>query len=617
MAQENIAQPIMVPSIEGHAIAFALYDGDDQAALHIDHHASRRYLTAEVRNVSARDIQFLPIDGAGTPGPDAYHFALRFRRQVLEERRLSQIAADLPAGWQASALVTEREDVTVYFLANPSQTALLRGQTLAFELSGITASAALGARSTRVQLLYDQLQYVTDDDVMRGTRLSIVQILNNLGRRSAPLEPIFMARDTLINDGVKRSIAFKLSNVSGGPVSFSTDADQPTRFTFSLRIPVDPFPESVDPWKDKEVYGLTLLDGDQTFHHPEENGLQWVFTNKKMEGVAPNLSLLFTLSAETVRPARSILLEIAYENIPGFQSGVLQLPIQLSPMVFAAANNHPTARILGTSPAQGATTVNHVLLKLDDRQKSPASAPATPNYVLGISRQDSETEAMYLGNDGQQNAVLASNNGDLRLGSAFKTNFTEHMRVRHDGNVTIEKDLQIKGKIDADLTVEKKLVVKDKIEGMGAFVKGMIIMWSGMQHDIPEGWALCNGQNGTPELRGKFILGAAGMYGEGSKGGNAYITLKKEQLPAHDHDGSVVSIQERGTQVDRNAFMTNSSSPQLRFPKSYWNHMQQYRHGPFTDTPLKIAEEGKGKAIHIMPPYYALCYIMYTGKKKT
>lgn len=41
-----------------------------------------------------------------------------------------------------------------------------------------------------------------------------------------------------------------------------------------------------------------------------------------------------------------------------------------------------------------------------------------------------------------------------------------------------------------------------------AFVTGMIMLWSGTIATIPSGWALCNGSNGTPDLRNSFIIGA-------------------------------------------------------------------------------------------------------------
>ena len=37
--------------------------------------------------------------------------------------------------------------------------------------------------------------------------------------------------------------------------------------------------------------------------------------------------------------------------------------------------------------------------------------------------------------------------------------------------------------------------------------KGAVIMWHGEVNDIPDGWAICNGENGTPDLRNRFIVG--------------------------------------------------------------------------------------------------------------
>ena len=41
-----------------------------------------------------------------------------------------------------------------------------------------------------------------------------------------------------------------------------------------------------------------------------------------------------------------------------------------------------------------------------------------------------------------------------------------------------------------------------------AFPSGGIIMWSGAEGDIPNGWLLCNGQGSTPDLRNRFVVGA-------------------------------------------------------------------------------------------------------------
>ncbi len=56
--------------------------------------------------------------------------------------------------------------------------------------------------------------------------------------------------------------------------------------------------------------------------------------------------------------------------------------------------------------------------------------------------------------------------------------------------------------------------------------KGMILMWSGSIATIPDGWALCDGNNGTPDLRARFIRGATHEAPPGGTGGS----------PTHDHD---------------------------------------------------------------------------------
>lgn len=40
---------------------------------------------------------------------------------------------------------------------------------------------------------------------------------------------------------------------------------------------------------------------------------------------------------------------------------------------------------------------------------------------------------------------------------------------------------------------------------------GLILLWSGSQASIPSGWLLCDGTNSTPDLRGKFIIGAGSI----------------------------------------------------------------------------------------------------------
>jgi len=59
----------------------------------------------------------------------------------------------------------------------------------------------------------------------------------------------------------------------------------------------------------------------------------------------------------------------------------------------------------------------------------------------------------------------------------------------------------------------------------GSFPAGGIIMWNGSVGSIPSGWVLCNGSNGTPDLRDRFVVGAGSTYAVGATGGSADTTL--------------------------------------------------------------------------------------------
>lgn len=62
---------------------------------------------------------------------------------------------------------------------------------------------------------------------------------------------------------------------------------------------------------------------------------------------------------------------------------------------------------------------------------------------------------------------------------------------------------------------------------------GTILMWTGSV--IPEGWALCDGSNGTPDLRGRFPLGENSDYPVNSTGGSKEVRLTIDNIPAHKH----------------------------------------------------------------------------------
>lgn len=69
---------------------------------------------------------------------------------------------------------------------------------------------------------------------------------------------------------------------------------------------------------------------------------------------------------------------------------------------------------------------------------------------------------------------------------------------------------------------------------VGGVPTGVIVMWSGTT--APAGWALCDGTNGTPNLKDRFVLGW-GARAVGTAGGEENVTLTGAQsgVPVHTH----------------------------------------------------------------------------------
>ncbi len=130
-------------------------------------------------------------------------------------------------------------------------------------------------------------------------------------------------------------------------------------------------------------------------------------------------------------------------------------------------------------------------------------------------------------------------------------------------------------------------------------LKGIIVMWSGS--NTPAGWALCDGTNGTPDLRGKFVLGSGQGTGLtsrllGDKGGEETHLLTLDEIPAHNHD-----INTSHTDNKNSLWHINTDKA---IATGVDNGYVQRKNPP------AIFSSGGGKAHSIMPPYYVLAYIM-------
>jgi len=141
------------------------------------------------------------------------------------------------------------------------------------------------------------------------------------------------------------------------------------------------------------------------------------------------------------------------------------------------------------------------------------------------------------------------------------------------------------------------------------FVVGMILIWSGSIGSVPSGWALCNGANGTPDLRDRFVVAAGSTYAVGQTGGSA--------------DAIVVSHTHTATSTDAGH---SHNSPNSNFLVNYSgggqngrNDVRSFGFDTATATASATANitttntsTGVSGTNANLPPYYALAYIMKT-----
>lgn len=144
--------------------------------------------------------------------------------------------------------------------------------------------------------------------------------------------------------------------------------------------------------------------------------------------------------------------------------------------------------------------------------------------------------------------------------------------------------------------------------------QGSIIPWYGSPGNIPNGFALCDGKNGTPDLRDRFLVGAGNAYKLGDIGGENSVKLAPTQIGNHYHAF--------GSYDNNNGWFVRLPS-YATFPmppgsgRAWWNGHNDWRgfQGPFATqsldmvTSLAISTAAQ-EAHENRPPYYALHYIM-------
>jgi len=222
--------------------------------------------------------------------------------------------------------------------------------------------------------------------------------------------------------------------------------------------------------------------------------------------------------------------------------------------------------------------------KKNDRENATNTATITDSQLTAINNQISQIYNMdveAIRNLGaiSKSLLTGTNYHSTAVGVPGELTIPANNTI-FKGNQEIQGNIKVNGNIE--------FTNKDTLL-MNIFPRGMIISFN--SNDPPLGWTLCNGLNGAPDLRGRFVLGS----GQGTSltnrnintiGGEENNTLTVAQMPSHNHSKSYPIHNYPGSDGGGN---------------TYAGKIQSWGDSQYT---------GGSQPHNNMPPFYVLTYIM-------
>lgn len=206
------------------------------------------------------------------------------------------------------------------------------------------------------------------------------------------------------------------------------------------------------------------------------------------------------------------------------------------------------------------------------------------------------------------------------------------------GNTGFQDEVVVAAEADVDATTKKKevtirvyktgeasprssIVVTRYNKSLDNSVpSGTIITWYGNLGNIPSGFVLCDGSNGTPDLRNRFVVGAGSSYALGNTGGANTVTLNTNQIPSHAHSRGTMNITGSMATIAETWNVSGSASGAFVKYRGYYGQCTPASTDGSNSGAVNFDASrswtgvtsyvGGSQAHENRPPYYALYYIM-------
>ena len=224
-------------------------------------------------------------------------------------------------------------------------------------------------------------------------------------------------------------------------------------------------------------------------------------------------------------------------------------------------------------------------------------------------------------NPGDANVSSASNVG---TNDASSTNSTHYLAFlgSTSGNNPVRIDTGLTYNPSSNILTVGTISatnIQGTLSAGGAIPSGGIILWSGAANAIPSGFVLCDGNNSTPDLRNRFVVGAGSGYSVDATGGSADATLVSHSHTINNHTHSVSGTTgndshshtiQSSSSIGGGTRVTSQNDTGNTATTSSDTHAHSFSATTGNPSDRGTDLQGSSGTNKNLPPYYALCYIM-------